>query len=181
MGIKFSVLQQLISKTLGEYKDAPFGAAIFAISQLLQKLVEFSFYISIDKIKDVSAPLVATLNRKDVVYAVETVASKSLARRSSIRQSKRMSLKDRALKAAQQAAKEVSAEASETVNDDELEIDSWQRRLLSFMDSLRWLCVIMCVVFFAIAIAAYQFIAGDDSDVWTGNSIIFFIDLLFCL
>jgi hypothetical protein len=71
---------------------------------------------------------------------------------------------------AREAAMDNSAEGEgEEEDDDKVRRTPWQERLLTFTDSLFWMACIMTVVFVAIAVAAYQFIADVESVTFTSK------------
>ena len=178
----FMLVQLIIADSLRQIKGRPFGNHSVYLIELLQKLVEFNFYNSVDKLKDVIDPVMSAMSRRNVDYEKSEITQTVVgARKMSLKQTSGKSTKRLSLMQRQQSSAKLDNEGLVGAKDNSGEEMSplldgkegytrnlehtWQFTVFTFLESIPSICFILCLVIASVCIALYEFLTGK------GNSI----------
>lgn len=186
----FVLVQLLISDNLRKIKGKAYGNYSIYIVELLQKMVEFNFYGTSEKLRDVIDPVFDALNRRCVDYEASDVSSSLIQRRQSVRASfkgsRKMSLsqrmKDQEDSSAGNNSKDASgnasnsksgllADANASMDEDNSRVmtmdiidpNCWQIRIFEKLESIEFVGFILVLVVISTAVALYQFLTDKGN------------------
>lgn len=180
---KFAILQVIIADHIRQVKGRPLGFQTLHMMQLLRKLVSFNYYGTIEKLNDIIEHIVAALNRVGIEYATGDASAAALShranfnRQASVRRRKNVNLTDVEgdLEMAEKKGKGGGATSTTTitediepadepsVNMDEIERTQISKIIIEYLESLRHLCLMLGLVFVAIAVTIWAYITNNSS------------------
>ena len=179
----FALLQQLISEDIKEMKGGHWKEVSLCFMQLLNKLVMFQFYGSEEKLKDVIEPLINALDHRSTTPGTTAESSDIVFPNARKKRSNSIG-----------GGKKIQPELKEDVNsatddDDTNSKDnsrsnsdlnlsqSWQSKMLIFLDSVLVLVLVVLLVFVAIGVTLAQTLSGQEGHAF--NVFDFVIMLIF--
>ncbi len=173
---QFALLQQYISIHLRSMANVIWTSQSFNVMCLLNMLVQFNFYASVEMLNDVIVPLIAALDRRSVKHAsFSQLGGRS---KSSKSMKKAMSRRGKSVKKLDGSASVASPNAGGSAisnitpqeqekSDEKLEgsVDelppedlshTWQFRTFAFLNSMPVMLSVMLLVLVSIGVAVYQ-------------------------
>ena len=150
----FSLLQYIIKEEFAKMKGDHFKSHAASLAHLMHKLILFNFYGNQERMTDVIATIVDTLDRRGL--DVRVVCEKQLSRRMTRRQSLSTSKSSKHLLRDRSSNNMDGADGDE---EEEEKPDTWQSRTLAWLESTSMTIFMLFLVLISLAVAGYQIAA----------------------
>lgn len=155
----YGILQQIISEHLREMAGQRWSILSRHMLQLLKKMVAFNFYGTNERMLDVIRPLVEALDRRTINDDMS--AANALANSANIAD------KDNSTNDVVGESDKVAFESTlpEVAEGGGVDGDCWQKRTLEFMESIKVMMYVMCLVLVSVALSVYEVIVPTHTTV----------------
>ena len=160
----FSLLQDFISEHVKEMYNSQWSVLSHRVLCLLNKLVQFGFYGTNERLLDLTIPLIQSLDRRKMQYAMKKSTSTSKQPKPKLESANsNASLEKQSSVEELDPTFEDTGNVNETTNEEERTLP-WQEKVLNVLESMQVLAAVLILTLIAVALTIYQIITNESDD-----------------